>query len=309
MSVDGWESKDASSHIFQDMEGTIDLHIHSTPDAFPRLLNDLEVAKQARDAGMRAILLKGHATMTCDRAYIARQVVPGLEIYGGIVLNSPVGGINPEAVKAAIKMGAKAVWMPTMWAQNHVKYIQEKMKMEGYQAIGMEFPEKGITIFNEEGQVIDEVTDVLKAVAENDIICATSHLAIEEQKVLFDLALDIGVKKFVVTHPTYQVVNIPLEAQIEFAERGAFLEFCMLPLTPKWTLRDPLKGWSPRQVAQAIKKIGAKHCILSSDLGQRHNPPPLEGLREFVQMMSEEGISKSDLDLMTRVNPAKMLNL
>ena len=181
--------------------------------------------------------------------------------------------------------------------------------MEGYRAIGMEFPEKGITILNQKDQVINNVIEVLKLVAKNDIILATSHLSLKEQKILINLSLDICVKKFIITHPTYQVVNIPLEDQIEFAKKGAFLEFCMLPLTPQWTLRDPSKGWSPRKVAEAIKKIGAKHCILSSDLGQKHNPPPLEGLREFVQMLSEEGISRPEMELMTKVNPAKMLNL
>ena len=33
---------------------------------------------------------------------------------GGIVLNSPVGGANPDAVRLAAALGGRIVWMPTV---------------------------------------------------------------------------------------------------------------------------------------------------------------------------------------------------
>jgi len=53
------------------IEGSIDFHIHTGPDVFPRLVNDIEAAKQAKEAKMKAILLKNHVTGTGDRAQIA----------------------------------------------------------------------------------------------------------------------------------------------------------------------------------------------------------------------------------------------
>ena len=44
------------------VEGSIDFHIHTGPDVFPRLVNDIEAAQQAKAAKMKAILLKNHVT-------------------------------------------------------------------------------------------------------------------------------------------------------------------------------------------------------------------------------------------------------
>jgi len=290
------------------LKGTIDLHIHSTPDGFPRLLDDLEVARQARDAGMHAILLKCHVTTTCDRAYLVNQVVEGIDVYGGIVLNHPVGGLNPAAVKTAIYMGARAVWMPTMWSDVHVKFAR-KMNMDGYAAIGMKFPEQGVTVLSPSGELLDEAKEILDMIAESGIMLATAHLSFEEQSLLIEAAKGAGITRIVVTHPTYQVLAFSRGQILALADMGVYMEFCMLPLTPQWTLRDRERGWSPRDVADLIKEIGPDRCVLATDLGQVHNPPPVEGLRMFIRMMEEGGLTADDLDVMTRVNPAELLGL
>ncbi len=294
--------------IYGDLKGAIDLHIHSTPDGFPRLLDDIEVARQAREVGMRAVVLKCHVTTTCDRAYLVRRVVPGIDVFGGVVLNHPVGGLNPYAVAAAVKMGAKAVWMPTMWSELHVQYSRER-GMDGYTAIGMAFPEKGVTVLSSTGELLSEAKEILKMVAENDLLLGMAHLSYEEQKKVIPAARAMGVTKIVVNHPTYQVLKFTADQIKELADLGACMEFCLLPLTPQWTLRDPKKGWSPRQVAQLIREIGPERCVLATDVGQIHNPPPVEGMRQFVRMMQEGGLSVSDTDRMTKENPAKLLGL
>jgi hypothetical protein len=294
--------------IYGDLKGAIDLHIHTTPDGFPRLLDDLEVARQARDVGMRAVLLKCHVTTTCDRAYLVRRVIKGIEVFGGIVLNHPVGGLNPYAVATAIYMGAKAIWMPTMWADQHVRYSRQR-NMDGYQAIGMSFPEKGVTVLSDSGELLPEAQQILKMIADHDLMLGMSHLSYKEQKVMIPAAKMAGVTKIVVNHPTYQVLQFSLDQIKELADMGAYMEFCLLPLTPQWTLRDPEKGWSPKRVAQAIKDIGPERCLLATDGGQIHNPTPIEGLRTFIRMMREEGLSSEEIALMTKTNPAKMLGL
>jgi len=290
------------------LRGTIDLHIHSTPDAFPRLLDDLEVAKQAAQAGMRAILLKGHVTTTCDRAYLINRVVEEIDIFGGIVLNHPVGGLNPHAVAAALKMGAKAVWMPTMWAKQHVDYAR-RLNMDGYTSIGMDFPDEGVTVLSPSGDLLREARQILKLIADHGILLATGHLCFEEQKVLIQAAREAGVTRILVNHPTYQVLQFTADQIKELADMGACMEFCLLPLTPQWTLRDPERGWSPRRVASLIQEIGPARCVLATDVGQVHNPPPVEGLRMLIRMMSEGGLSAQDLEKMTKENPAKLLGL
>ena len=102
------------------LEGSVDIHIHSAPDVYPRLLNDVELALSAKENGMRAILVKNHYFETAGRARLASDVAD-FPVFGGIALNLTNGGLNKHAVKMALKMGAKQVWMPTVHADYFVK--------------------------------------------------------------------------------------------------------------------------------------------------------------------------------------------
>ena len=103
-----------------DLYETFDLHIHSNPSLFERMLDDVEIARIGREAGMSGIMLKSHWESTVVRAYHTMKQVPGIYVFGGITLNYHVGGINPSAVDAAIRCGAKAIWMPTYHSKAHV---------------------------------------------------------------------------------------------------------------------------------------------------------------------------------------------
>jgi hypothetical protein len=78
--------------------GMIDMHVHAAPDTASRSVHDIDLALKAREMGMRGVVTKNHEFITNDRAYLTRQVVPGIEVFGGITLNQSVGGINPVAV-------------------------------------------------------------------------------------------------------------------------------------------------------------------------------------------------------------------
>lgn len=60
--------------------GVIDMHVHPDPDVFGRSLTDVEMAMIARRKGMRGLVLKNHVVTTADRAFLAMQQVPGIEI-------------------------------------------------------------------------------------------------------------------------------------------------------------------------------------------------------------------------------------
>src|SRR5918994_2735522 len=79
--------------------GVIDMHVHSHPDVFGRNMDDIDVAQLAKARGMRGILLKNHVAETASRAALVMKVVPGIEVWGGVVLNKAVGGVNPDAVE------------------------------------------------------------------------------------------------------------------------------------------------------------------------------------------------------------------
>jgi hypothetical protein len=281
------------------LKGVIDLHVHGAPDIFERPWSELDMAKQAREAGYRGILFKSHFTTSATRVQIYRKLIDGIELFGNLTLNHSVGGINPHAVFAAAGFGVKEVKMPTMHSARHIQvegrpnYPWSKVKQP---------PIKGITILDEAGHPIPQLREVLELIAANDIMLSTGHLSKQELRVLISEALSAGVKKILVTHAGLNVVDLSPEEQVEFADMGAFIEHsfseCM-----------PLRRLDPRIVANAIKKVGPNRCIMSSDFGQYHNPLIVEGMRMFIRHMLVLGISKDDIEIMTKHNPAKLMGL
>jgi hypothetical protein len=286
------------------MQGAIDLHIHSAPSLFPRLVDHVEAAEGARKYGMRAVVLKEHHGYTADRMYFVRKLINGIEVYGGVVLNNAVGGINPFAVDAAIKLGAKIVWFPTLSAKNHLdqmgapefgKSMQQKSKHK--------LKERPITVFDEKGKLFPEVYEVIDLVADADIMLATGHLCIPEARAVIKAAKDRGVKRLYVNHPEY-IINGTIEEQKELADMGAFIEHLAIFMYPMWPTKAGIDG-----IVEMIKAVGPERTILASDLGQIHNPAPADGLRMFLQVLLDKGIPQNHLEMMVKDNPKFMLSL
>src|SRR5688572_5109232 len=110
------------------LSGAIDIHVHSFPDNVERSLDALEAAVIARAHGMRGLVLKNHYDPTGGLAYMVRRQVAGLEVFGGIDLNLPVGGMNPFAVHHMAQVSGgwgRIVWMSTFDAENAVRTAKE----------------------------------------------------------------------------------------------------------------------------------------------------------------------------------------
>lgn len=283
------------------LEGVIDFHVHSGPDVFGRSLNDLEVARKAAEAGMAAVVFKNHVTETAGRAYLARLQVPGVRVFGGIVLNGAVGGINPEAVQWMVRMEGrfgKVIWLPTFDADHHVRYFREGSR--------------GIKVV-ERGKVIPKVEEVMRICADHNLVLHTGHSSAEEALILIERARKLGIKHVVVTHAQLAVVDMSIDQMKQVARMGASLEIAYIGdlMGPQAHL-EWMRHWkraSTADYARAIKAVGAKHFILSTDLGQTGNPSHVDGYKSLIAGLLKEGISKEEIDLMARKNPAKLLGL
>ena len=283
-----------------DVAGAVDLHCHPYPDLFPRLADDFDIVRAARDAGMRAILLKCHHENTVSRAYLVQRVIPGIRVFGGIVLNYYVGGINPAAVEASLRLGGKEVWMPTVDAGYHAEVHGGTGGYDSQQ--GGRSQAEGIWVEDRDGKLRPEVKEVLELVAEHGAILGTSHLAPREIVALVREARDAGVEKIVVTHPYFKVPNFDMDALVEVAKLGAMPEFGYCTVSPAW-------AYAPvERIAESIRRIGASRCLLVSDTGQRHNPLPSEALRIFAQTVFEKGIPQEDVQRMISANQLDLLD-
>ena len=149
--------------------GVIDVHAHSHPDVFGRNIDDVDLARIALARGMRGIVLKNHVSETASRAALAMKAVPGIEIFGGIVLNNAVGGINPNAVEWMHRFygsRGKVVWLPTFESDKHVKTFGK--------------PDAKGLVVAPNGVVTPEMEAVLKIIARENLVLATGHVHPEE---------------------------------------------------------------------------------------------------------------------------------
>ncbi len=283
-----------------DVTGAVDLHCHPYPDLFPRLADDFDIVRAARDAGLKAILLKCHHENTVSRAYLVQRVIPGIRVFGGIVLNYYVGGINPAAVEASLRLGGKEVWMPTVDAGYHAEIHGGTGGYDSQQ--GGRSQAEGIWVADREGKLRPEVKEVLELVAEHGAILGTSHLAPREIVALVREARSVGVEKIVITHPYFRVPNLDLDTLEEVARLGAMPEFGYCTVSPAWQYA------APEKIVAAVQRIGASRCLLVSDTGQRHNPMPSEALRIFAQTIYEKGVSMAQVTRMITDNPMQLLD-
>ncbi len=276
------------SYVPDYLEGAVDLHVHSAPDVDRRRFNDLELARAARDAGMGAVLIKSHQNSTVERAWLEAQCVPGIRVYGGLVLNETVGGLNPAAVRLALKLGAKQIWMPTRSARNHQLYYGES---------------GGIGVLDREGQLLPEVEEILCEVSQAGCILGTGHLSPEETSMLVEASQRLGMPKILVTHPEWGPTYHSEEAQQELARfSNVSFERCFVSTTH-------LCGCVPfATIERAIAATGVERTILSTDLGQPETPPPAEGFRLYAERLRASGFSADEIRTMMQTNPERLLS-
>jgi hypothetical protein len=273
------------------LEGVIDFHAHSAPDVTKRSINSFEVVREARAAGMRAVVLKNHYVSTAALAQLAMQEIGGgIEVYGGIVLNRSAGGINPEAVRRMVEVEGKrgkVVWCPTYDAENQVAVSHSNLPF--------------VSVVKD-GKPVPAMADIFKLVVQNDLVFATGHSSPTESIILLGAARDAGVKRTLVTHVLSETTRANIEQMKTMVGLGAMLEVV-------WLTHLGAKPLPVSVCADAIKTVGAEHFVMSSDLGQPGNPVHTEGLRAFITALKAAGISDRELDLITRKNAAHLLGL
>jgi len=133
-----------AAHGQDRLDGVIDIHVHSGPDSTARSIDALDLAKLAKQRGMRGLVLKNHYESTAALAYVIRKEVPGIEIFGGIDLNRSVGGVNPTAVERMVLMKGgwgRVVWMPTFDSENQVRFSKENRPFVSVAKDGRLLPE------------------------------------------------------------------------------------------------------------------------------------------------------------------------
>jgi len=273
------------------LDGVIDIHVHAAPDSTPRSIDAIDLAKLAQSRGMRAIVLKNHYEPTASDAYYVHKVVPGIQVFGGIDLNLSVGGMNPIAVeKMALTTGhlGKLVWMATF--DTRAQVLASKI-------------DRPYVAVSRNGELLPETKSVIAMIKKYDLVMATGHNSAEDDLLLIQEARKQGITHIVVTHAMLAPISMTIPQMQQAAGLGAYIEFVYNGLIGN------SKQFDFADYAKAIRAVGPDHCILSSDMGQPSNPLHPDALVLLFDGLKKQGLSQSDIDQMSKVNPARLLSL
>jgi hypothetical protein len=223
-----------------------------------------------------------------------------------IVLNHTVGGLNPETVEKAIKLGTKIIWMPSLDAALTIEKVHvthETPWLEGF--VKREDPKEGLSIFKggmEGDEILPELKEILKLIAEANVILDTCHLGARESVALVKEAKEIGVKKIIVCHPNCSVNLMPVDVQKELAGLGALLSYALLPCMPLFDRQDF------REIAKMIHAVGPENSIFFTDFGQLPNPTVVEGVRMFISSLLAVGFNEDEVRAIASENYSRILD-
>lgn len=299
------EAKTVDQRIDALLKGAIDPHVHSGPSIAPRGVDHLELLREASAAGFAAIVTKDHDYAGVMTAALIKKHHPELstKIYSSIVLNNVVGGLNPWAVEHTAAMGGKVVWLPTLAAENHLRW--EKTAKWSHPASTQKMrPAQGVPVLDANKAVRDDVKEILDIVAKNDMVLASGHLHVSETWLVFEEAKRRGVQRMTLTHPE-DIVDASMNDVSGLSKMGVFVEhsLCMFIDGSKF------QTCAPTDLKKHIDAAGVGQTVLASDLGQTGVFSPVEGFRRGIKLCMELGYSDAEIRAMVSLNAARMLGV
>ena len=277
---------DPNSQVEEILKGSFDLHVHAGPDpGHKRRLDALDTGRYAHEAEMAGFVLKSHHYPSAPLAQVLNRVYPGLFAAGSIVLNSEVGGLNPDAVQAAADLDARVVWMPTHSADFN---------------LSNQGGSPGIRLTDDGGELRPPVRDILDIARRHQMVVASGHVSPSEAIALFTAARDIGIDRLVATHPL-EVAGI--EELREMIALGAYAEYTFLHCMPS------VNKTTPEGLVSAVRTLGVEHCVVTTDFGQWTNPPPAEGMRMAIAALLDAGLKAEEVTVLVKTNPLRLVGL
>ena len=316
------------------LKGAIDVHAHAGPHlkSSPRRMDPIELTIAAKEAGMRALVFMDIFENSSGVAWMINRHFDGIKTFGGIILNSIYGGLNPRAVAEALEygdgarfvsFGAHCTWHIARQEGNlhngkvmpFIEYDEDFVRDEFSRAIRIPL----------EGAPSRELDKILNLIAEHpQTYLMSGHVSGPEAVRLCHLAKEYKIKKVFMSHVA--VSNMTLDEAREAADLGALLEstmgdFCY-PSGPQRfhyyveekycninsSLPNP-RGNTIEDFLSLVDTIGDDHFVVGSDYGIRGGPSPVEGMRMYIELLLHMGVSTSTILKLTHRNAAELLDL
>jgi len=319
------------------LKGAIDLHAHLDPDSngpsygqAARSLDVLDQARRATESGMRGFVIMGeHMDDTAQMAYLVRKLYPTLEVFGGMANNLIVGDkVNPWAVIHMTEMKGgygRIVELSTWdseWSYHTVANYQANLAP--LRAKYFKNPYVPIAICKDgsafwakyptpcaDGDLLPETKQILEIIAtartretNGQLILETGHSSQPEGFMLIKEALKAGVQTIINSHPRLQGYTVEQVKQAaELGPGRVWEEFT-------WQFGQPTaRPEDVKWYVDAIRAAGVEHSFVDSDAGQAGTVYPPDALALAAQKLRANGFTEHELDLLFKINPAKILGL
>ncbi len=285
------------------VKGAWDIHVHASPSLFPRWGDAVDLAKLCLEHSMAGFVIKFHHGSSVEAAYTANVINKDIKIYGGITLNYPIGGLNPHAVDAALALGAKFVWLPTIHAENHKKafgvlggfYFQKS-------SLGLEV-NKGLKILDEKGELAKSLKIILDILDGKHVVLATGHISPDEIFSLKSYIKSEDLKiPLLINHTLFKAPNLNEKQISELSDDQTWFETVYL------TVADISENVSIKKVAEIINKTSDSHWIIASDSGQKDNIKSPFAISKYAGMLNKEGVNKKRVLKMLKDEPQQLFN-
>ena len=267
-------SEDLNRAVDEILVGSFDLHVHAGPEpGKQRRMDALDTGRHAHEAEMSGFVLKAHTYPTAPLAQALNRIYPGLRATGAIVLNSQVGGINPDAVEASADLGARVVWMPTESAGD-------------------------LPVADQSGNLSQQVHEVLDIVQSHDMVLASGHISLADTLALFKEARARGIGRMIATHPS----EIASTEEIrEIVSLGAYAEFTFRSCMPSDS------AVALKEMVAAVRTVGIGRCVVTTDFGLWMDPPPAEGMRIAIANLLNAGLTPEEVSTLVKANPLQLI--
>ena len=289
--------------------GAVDCHVHACPHLNARSLDVLGAVEEAGAAGMRGIGLMDNFANSSGLAALANRRLGhlGVEVFGGLIMEPPAGGVCAEAVRIALGYGygpddgARFVSLPT----HHTRHVA---RSEGRSSAYVE----GCLEIPENAPLPDPLPEILDLLAAADAVFNTGHVSGPEAVRAVEAARAAGVSRILAP-----CSHFDSETVAEIAGLGAVAEFSFffashatqVGLTHVDAAKNVVAAVPAPLMAERIRAAGVGSSILSSDCGVFVLPPPAEGLREFLLLMREAGFTEAELRRMSSETPARLFRV
>ncbi len=267
--------------------GMTDLHVHAAPSLLPRHGDDRATVAAEREQGFATVVLKAHEGSTAERAAIA-----GPGVHGGVVLNSPAGGANPDAVEVSARLGGRVVWLPTVSARTHKAGASspELSVHRGFELRPVDVVDDGV--------LRPEWHDVLDAVAAHDLVLASGHLSAAEAVVVFAEARRRGVRRVMMNHPKMAFLHWADSIADELRALDVHLELGILP---------DLLGGPENSSLTLLDVYPAELLVFGGDLGHAEHETPAQIVASWLHDLERRAGARTAATIMSTTSQNLLL--